>query len=122
MKKKPTKAMQEYSEIDLTLKNLTKRKQELRSEIIDDLLKDPDGFEGLNISKKQVITWIDDEFYNWVATEFPEVVDLATKKTIDYEKFEELVKTGKISYTDIPENVYKSRTDYMISILKNKKR
>jgi len=122
MKKKPTKAMQEYSEIDLTLKNLTKRKQELRSEIIDDLLKDPDGFEGLNISKKQVITWIDDEFYNWVATEFPEVVDLATKKTIDYEKFEELVKTGKISYTDIPENVYKSRTDYMISILKNRKR
>lgn len=122
MKKKPTKAMQEYSEIDLTLKNLTKRKQELRSEIIDDLLKDPDGFEGLNISKKQVITWIDDEFYNWVATEFPEVVDLATKKTIDYEKFEELVKTGKISYTDIPENVYKSRTDYMISILKNRQR
>lgn len=122
MKKKPTKAMQEYSEIDLTLKNLTKRKQELRSEIIDDLLKDPDGFEGLNLSKKQVITWIDDEFYNWVATEFPEVVDLATKKTIDYEKFEELVKTGKISYTDIPENVYKSRTDYMISILKNRKR
>lgn len=122
MKKKPTKAMQEYSEIDLTLKNLTKRKQELRSEIIDDLLKDPDGFEGLNISKKQVITWIDDEFYNWVATEFPEVVELATKKTIDYEKFEELVKTGKISYTDIPENVYKSRTDYMISILKNRKR
>ena len=122
MKKKPTKAMQEYSEIDLTLKNLTKRKQELRSEIIDDLLKDPDGFEGLNLSKKQVITWIDGEFYNWVATEFPEVVDLATKKTIDYEKFEELVKTGKISYTDIPENVYKSRTDYMISILKNRKR
>jgi len=120
MKNKKTKDMQEYTAIDAEIKKLLKRKQELRESVIKDLLRDPEGFEGLNISKKQIVSWLDDEFYNWVREEFPEYVENVTKKTIDYEKFEDLVKQGKIVYNGIPAHVYKSRTDYVINISKNR--
>lgn len=112
MKQKRTDLMDEYLDIDERIKYLTQRKKEIREQVIKDLLKSE--YEGLVVSKKEVVTWNDDLFYKWVCDKFPQVVDSVTKRTIDYSLFEKLVMEGKIVYDDIPSEVYKVRVDYSI--------
>lgn len=119
-KKAPSEAMQAYMVNDHSLKVLEEAKKFLRSQVIEELKQDPDGFDGISYSRRELIKFNDDAFYEWIATSFPDQVDKCTKKTIDYEEFENLVASGQIVYSELPESVFKQIPQDVINISANK--
>lgn len=119
-KKEPSGAMQAYMDNDKSLKILEETKIFLRKTVIEELKQDPDGFDGISYSRRELIKFNDDAFYEWIATSFPNQVDKCTKKTIDYEQFENLVASGEIVYSELPESVFKQIPQDVINISANK--
>lgn len=105
-------------EYDKQFKYYESLKKGIREEAIKDLQKA--DYEEISLSKREIPLFNDESFLKWVETTFPEMVDKVTKVMIDYEKFEKAVALGEIIYDEIPPEVYKIRTDYVITIKRNK--
>ena len=118
LKSPPTSEMQEYIDIDLRLKELEARKEELRPVVLSQFKDSGEKFEGISCSERKTYPIDEEKFYNWVKETWPDKVDKLKKDLIDPAKFERAYALGEIDYEQLPGEIYTEKSYNVINIRK----
>ena len=118
-----TREMKKYIKWDQAEKEAGLKKELLRKQVLEQILKIDHKFDGLNLSKIKSRPVNEENFYSWVRTLVqPELLEDLTIKSIDMGKFDKLYSQGKITYNleDIPDDICSRKESLRLNISKEK--
>lgn len=119
-----TKEMEEYIKIDEEEKRISRQKEQLKEQILNQYKSIGYPFEIINFGLYSRKELNDQAYYEWVSTITDnKILEELTIKSIDYELFNKKCTSGEIKYNieDLPDNLAKIIPYYRITVERKKK-
>lgn len=115
-----TTEMSRYIELDAQEKAIKAEKEQLREAVLSQFAQGY-SYEDMSCTVRDKIDIKKKEFFQWVLSKWPQLINELRIDEIDIEKFDRMYEAKIIDYEDIPEYVYNHSLVKVITIAANKR-